>query len=161
KRKQRFSQRLSRTLVEQEVSNQSVLKPDPVSEVLADPGGSRLVGLLGLLLRVPQAHRDHLALCALHQPIGLEPRMGPEHTQHSLPTLVSGLLGCPAGQGVDTDADVAHRLPLPRSVNCPFSTEPEQPSRDGPGHDGTGDARPGYAATGDKATRRRAAAPWP
>lgn len=44
-----FSPRLSCSLVEQEVSDLSALKPDPVGDVFADPGGSQLVGSLGLL----------------------------------------------------------------------------------------------------------------
>jgi quercetin dioxygenase-like cupin family protein len=40
---------LLRGLVEQEVSDLGAVKPDPVGDVLADPGSGQLVGLLSLL----------------------------------------------------------------------------------------------------------------
>lgn len=45
-----MSRELSSILVEQEVSDLGALQPDPIGHVLAHPGGSHRVGLLGLLL---------------------------------------------------------------------------------------------------------------
>src|SRR4051812_27257840 len=100
-------------LVEQEVPDLGALEPNPVSDVVPDPRGCQLVGLLGLLARVPQAHRDHSPLSGLGEPVGLESRLAPEDAEHPLPCHVADFLRGPGGHGVHADANVAHRILLP------------------------------------------------
>src|SRR3954453_4352491 len=100
--------RLLRSLVEEEVSDLSALQSDPISQVLADPGGCQLVGLLCLVVRIPEAHRNDFSILGFSQPVGSEPRLITEHAQHAFPCPVCNVLGCSIRQCVDADAKVTH-----------------------------------------------------
>src|SRR5438105_6717918 len=93
---------------EREVADLGGQQPNPVGDVLLDPGGGHAGRLLGLFTSLPDADRDNLVVTGVDQSVVHEARLPDEGRQDALLGDTGQLVEAALGQVVGRDSGVLH-----------------------------------------------------
>ena len=92
-----------------------VAELDPVGQVLLHEVVSHLDRVLGLVLRLPDAERDHATVVELADLVTHEPRLGLEDRPEALVRDLDRFICRARNRVVERDSEVPHDVPLPFS----------------------------------------------